>query len=153
MLKPGQLATLLPIILISGCMSYSEVELVSVRNAELTRFDARGLSATITAEVYNPNNFRINVMDPDMDLYINDVAMGKATLDSTIVLTPNCSCTYTVPLHATFTNGQAGLLPLLLTSALNGTIKLGVKGTVLGKARSLRKRFPFEVEQQIDLGR
>lgn len=153
MLKPGQIATLLPIILVYGCMSYSEVELVSVQNAELTRFDGRGLSATITAEVYNPNNFRIHVMDPDMDLYINDVAMGKATLDSTIVLAPNSSRTYTVPLHATFTNGQAGLIPLLMTSALNGTIKLGIKGTVLGKARSLRKRIPFEMEQAIDLRR
>ena len=145
------LVALLSIALFSGCTNYSEVELLGVRDAQLTRFDAKGLAAVVTVEVHNPNPFRIKVMDPDVDLYVNDIALGKAMLDSTIVLLPNSTQLYTVPLHTTFTNGQSGLLPLLLTSALSGSMKLGVKGTVVGKARSLRKRFPFEVEHRVDL--
>lgn len=144
---------LLPLLLLSGCMSYSDVELVGVQNAQVTRFDATGLSATVTVQVHNPNNYRIKVMDPDMDLYVNDVALGKATLDSTIILEAASTRAYTVPVHATLTNGQPGLLPLLMGTALNGSVKLGVKGTVVGKAGLLRKRFPFEVEQRMELGR
>jgi LEA14-like dessication related protein len=135
-------------------MSYSDVELVGVQGAQVTRLDASGIAATVTVQVHNPNNYRISVMDPDMDLYVNGVAWGKATLDSTIVLARNSTDTYTIPLHATLPKGQTNLLPLLMTAALGGTVKLGVKGTVVGKAGFfLRKRFPFEVEQQIDLAR
>lgn len=147
-LRLGLIAALL---LFAGCVRYSEVELVAVRDARITRFDSRGLAATITAEVHNPNNFRIKVMDPDMDLYVNDMAMGKAYLDSVITLEPNSTRAYSIPVRADL--AQAGLLPLLMTSALNGTVKLGIKGTVVGKARAVRKRFPFELEQQIDLRR
>ena len=139
-------------ILLAGCMSYSDVELVGVQGAQVTRLDASGIAATVTVQVHNPNNYKISVMDPDMDLYVNDVAMGKATLDSTIVLARNSTQTYTIPLHATLANGQSNLLPLLMTAALGGSVKLGVKGTVVGKAGLfLRKRFPFEAEQRIDL--
>jgi hypothetical protein len=41
-----------------------------------------------------------------------------------------------------------------MTAALGGSVKLGMKGTVVGRAGLfLRKRFPFEVEQRIDLRR
>lgn len=145
------LTALLAIVLLSGCMRYSDVEFVGVQNVQLTRFDATGLSAMVTVEVNNPNNYRITVTDPDVDLYINDVALGKATLDSIVTLDPASSRTYELPLHTTFTNGQAGMLPLLMTVALTGSVKLGLKGTAVGKAGMLRKRFPFEVEQRVDL--
>ncbi|MBP8822720.1 MAG: LEA type 2 family protein [Flavobacteriales bacterium] len=142
-------ALLLPLLL-TGCLNYHEVELLGVRDARLTRMDAKGLSAVINVEVNNPNDFRITVTNPDADLYLNDVAIGKAELDSAVVLAPNSTATYAVPLRADFAEGQ-GVLPLLLGSALSGTMKLGVKGTVEGRARWLRKRFPFEAQHAMNL--
>ena len=84
----NHLLALLSIALLTGCVRYSEVEIVGVQDVQVTRFDATGLSATVTVEVNNPNNYRISVTDPDVDLYINDVAMGKATLDS--MVTSSC---------------------------------------------------------------
>ena len=40
---------------------------------------------------------------------------------------------------------------MLLSGALSGEMKLGVKGTVVGRSGLLRKRFPFELEERIDL--
>ncbi|MCC6839480.1 MAG: LEA type 2 family protein [Flavobacteriales bacterium] len=137
-------------LLLPGCLNYSEVELLGVQQAKLTRLDAQGLSATITVAVNNPNNFRITVTDPDVDLYLNGVAIGKADLDSAVVLAPLSTANYAIPVHTRFTPGQ-NMLPLLLGSALSGSLKLGAKGTVEGRARWLRKRFPFEVEHQVEL--
>jgi len=39
----------------------------------------------------------------------------------------------------------------ILGAALTGHAKLKAKGTVVGRAFFLRKRFPFEQEQEIDL--
>lgn len=149
MRKPAAFLFLAP-VLFTACMDYSEVELLGVREARLTRLDAKGLSATITVEVNNPNDFRIKVTNPDVDLFLNDMPIGKAELDSAVVLAPNSTALYAVPLRANFSEGQ-GMLPLLLGSALSGTMKLGAKGTVEGRAHWLRKRFPFEAEHRIDL--
>ena len=55
---------------------------------------------------------------------------------------------YSVPMHAELKGGS--LLMLLLSGSFSGKdVTLGVKGTVVGKAGFLRKRFPFELEEQI----
>lgn len=145
-------ALLLPLLLLAGCTGYREVAFQGVQDVRLTRLDPQGLSASILVQVDNPNPYRIKVMDPAVDLFLNDVALGQATLDSTIVLEPASSRSYSIPLRATFTNPN-GLLPLLLGSALGGSVKLGAKGSVAGKAGLVRKRIPFEVEQRVSLAR
>jgi LEA14-like dessication related protein len=145
-------ALLLPVVLLAGCMSYSEVKLEGVQGVRITRLDAKGISASIQVQVDNPNPYRIKVLDPDVDLYVNDVPLGKAMLDSTIVLEPSGTRTYSIPLRATFTNSK-DLLPVLLGSALGGSMKFGAKGTVTGRAGLVRKRIPFEVEQTVSLKR
>ena len=139
---------LLCMTLLSGCMQYSDVEFKGIQGARVGRFDTGGIAATVIVQVHNPNSFRITVTDPDMDLYLNDVVVGKA-----LTLERYSDRTYTLPLHAVLAKDQANLLPVFMAAAFNGSVKLGVKGTVLGKAKMLSKRVPFEMEQQIDLGR
>jgi hypothetical protein len=40
---------------------------------------------------------------------------------------------------------------MMIGGALSGEMKLGIKGTVLARSGMLRKRFPFELEERIDL--
>lgn len=137
-------------LLVSGCMHYNEVKLLGVQGAQLTRLDGKGLSVVVLAEVSNPNKYKISLSDPDVDLYLNDRLVGKAMLDSTVVLAANTTRTYRVPLHTDFPQGE-NLLPMLLGGALSGSMKVGAKGSIVAKARLLHKRFPFEAEQQVDL--
>ena len=138
------------LLLLSGCMRYNEVKLLGVQGAQLTRLDGKGLSVIVLAEVSNPNKYKISLSDPDVDLYLNDRLVGKAVLDSTVVLAANTTRTYRVPLHTDFSQ-DGNLLPMLLSGALSGSMKVGAKGSIVAKARLLHKRFPFEAEQQIDL--
>lgn len=142
------LGLLAGLLLLTGCMPYSEVELLGVRDARVTHMDGKGLSAVVEVEVSNPNKYKITVMDPDVDLFLNGMAVGKAVMDSALVLEPLNTRTYRVPLRATFGQG-GGMLPLLLGSALTGKMQIKAQGTVVGKARSLRKRFPFELEHEL----
>jgi hypothetical protein len=77
--------------------------------------------------------------------------VGKATLDTTVTLDKRCTRTYTVPLHADLSTGGAPAMMVLLGAALKGDVLLGAKGSVVGKAFLVSKRFPFEIEQRIDL--
>jgi LEA14-like dessication related protein len=99
--------------------------------------------------VLNPNGYRISVEDPDVDLFLNDTYVGKGLLDSTLVLERRSDQVYPVYLHADLAGGP--LMMVMLGGALTGQVKLGVKGTVLARSGMLRKRFPFEAEETIDL--
>jgi hypothetical protein len=70
-------------------------------------------------------------------------------LDSVVVLEGRAERVYPVYLHADVAGGP--LLMVMLGGALSGQVKLGMKGTVLARSGILRKRFPFQLEETIQL--
>jgi LEA14-like dessication related protein len=124
------------------------VELKDITNINVERMDMKGIALRVDALLDNPNGYRIHVLDPDVDLYINDKFIGKGILDSALVLDAKTTRVYSVPLHAELQGGS--LLMLLFSGGFNGKdVKLSAKGTVVGKAGFIRKRFPFELEEEI----
>ncbi len=140
---------LLPIFF-SGCLSYQQVSFKGITDVDVTRFDNSGVAARVMVTLDNPNSFRIHVIDPDVDLYLNEVFIGKATLDSNLVLEKRTTKDYAVPLHASFDGHGAQAMGAMLSAALSGKAKLKAKGTVTGKAFLIRKRFPFEEEHDFN---
>jgi LEA14-like dessication related protein len=120
-----------------------------IADVEVRKLDLKGVDLTAHVRLENPNGYRIHVKDPDVDLYLNGTFVGKGMLDSTLVLDKRTSRIYEIPLHAEFKG--ANLLMMMLGGALSGEMKIGAKGTVVGQAGLLRKRFPFEVEETVDM--
>jgi LEA14-like dessication related protein len=150
-LKAPLLITRMAILTLSGCLSYKEVELKAVNDVAVERLDRDGLGARVNVTIHNPNGYRIKVIDPDVDLFLDDVNVGKVLLDSAMVLEKRSTRSYTIPLHASFAGRTGPALFTIMAAALRGRTKLGAKGTVTAKAMLLRKRFPFELEHPIDL--
>lgn len=145
------LVSFLPLVfLLAGCFSYKQVQLHDLTNVKVEKMDAQGITLRVDALIENPNGYRIHVLDPDVDLFLDGKFIGKGLLDTALVLDKKKSQVYSIPLHADLHGGS--LLMMLLTGALNDDeVKLGAKGTVVGKAGLIRKRFPFEVEEMIEL--
>jgi hypothetical protein len=151
MRKPIALSAALSLTLLTGCLSYREVELRGVEDVQVLSLDKGGIALRVLATVHNPNGYRIQVKDPDVDLFLDGTYVGKATLDSTITLDKRSTRTYSVPLHADLSAGGATGALVLLGAALKGEVLLGAKGSITGKAFLVNKRFPFELEQRVDL--
>lgn len=149
MLLRGLVAPLLAVVLLGGCSRYEEVRLLDITNVEVKKFDMRAVAMRVDVLVDNPNGFRIHVEDPDVELFLNDVFVGKGMLDSAVVLEPKRTQVYPIHLHADV-HGEP-LLMMMLVGGMNGTMKLGAKGTVAGRSGVIKKRFPFNLEQTIDL--
>jgi hypothetical protein len=150
-LNAAPLTAILAPLLLSGCLSYKEVELKAVNDVAVDRLDRDGLAARVNLTIHNPNGYRIKVIDPDVDLFLDEVNVGKVLLDSAMVLEKRSTRTYTIPLHASFAGRTGPALFTIMAAALRGRTKLGAKGTVTGKALLVKKRFPFELEHLIDL--
>jgi LEA14-like dessication related protein len=136
-------------LLLGACSSYEDVELCDIRGVEVLHMDGRRIAVRVDVQVNNPNSYRIHVEDPDVDLYFNDTPVGKGLLDSVVVLEGRADRVYPVHLHADVAGGP--LLMVMLGGALSGQVKLGMKGTVLARSGILRKRFPFQLEETIQL--
>ena len=146
---PFAIATCLCLLLLTSCLSYKEVELVDIANVEVEKMDAKGVYVRVDALITNPNGYRIHVLDPDVDIFLNGTLVGKGVLDSALVLDGKRSRLYSVPMHADLQGGS--LVMVMLSGALNGgKFLLGAKGTVVGKAGLIRKRFPFELEEELE---
>jgi len=135
------------LLLLASCSRYQEVVLHEVTDAELLGMNAARIALRIDARIENPNGFRIHVEEPDVDLFLNDRYIGKALLDSALVLDKKATSVYPVYLHTDLEGGP--LVAMLITSALSGEVKVGAKGSAAGRAGALKKRFPFEVSQVI----
>ncbi len=135
---------------LASCSAYKEVELTDITDVELIKADMRSIALRVDARINNPNGFTIAVEEPDVDLFLNDRFIGKGVLDSALVLEKKAARVYPVYLRADLQGGP--LLMMLMTGELSGPMKLGAKGTVAGRSGVLKKRFPFEVEEMIELG-
>lgn len=134
------------VLVLPGCLSYEEVAFKGITDVEVSRLDQTGVAARVTVTLDNPNSFRIHVRDPNVDLFLNEVYIGKAVLDSNLVLDRRSVKNYPVPLHASFDGHGGQAMGALLSAALTGKAKLKAKGSIVGRALFLRKRFPFEEE-------
>jgi LEA14-like dessication related protein len=143
------LSMALVMLLLPSCSAYEEVELRDIREVQVLRMDGRTIALRVDVLVNNPNSYGISVEDPDVDLYLNDTYVGKGHLDSALTLEKRMEQIYPVYLHADLAGGP--LLMMMIGGALSGEMKLGVKGTVLARSGLLRKRFPFELEERVDL--
>ncbi|MEZ4737827.1 MAG: hypothetical protein R2818_00315 [Flavobacteriales bacterium] len=124
------------------------MELVDITNVSVEKMDAKGVAVRVDAMIANPNGYRIHVLDPDVDLFLNGKFVGEG-IGYGLVLDKKSSRVYSVPLHADLKGGS--LLVIMLSGAMNGgKYLLGAKGTVVGKAGFIRKRFPFELEEELE---
>lgn len=134
--------------------SYEEVVFKGVEHVAVGRFDQGGLAMTAHVVLENPNKYRIHVKDPDVDLFLNDIYIGKARLQEKVTLLPRTTATYAIPLQAGFDGEGSNLLGALLSTALSRKGELRMKGTVTGGVGLLlRKKFPFEERHTIQMDR
>lgn len=150
-MRPSLIFILLGTVLLSGCLSYKEVVMHDIVDVDVRKLDMKGVDITAHVMLENPNGYRIRVKDPDVDLYLNGSFVGKGLLDSSLVLDRRTKRIYGIPMHAEFNTGN--MLMVLLGGALNGEMNVGAKGTVVGQAGLLRKRFPFDVEEKLEMPR
>jgi LEA14-like dessication related protein len=152
----GNLSTMIRMALLCAlalslpsCSPYKEVELTDITSVEVLSLTPKAVALRVDARIDNPNGFKIEVAEPDVDLFLNDKFIGKGVLDSALVLERKKAQVYPVYLHADLQGGP--MMVMLITSVFSGQVKIGAKGTVAGRNGAFKKRFPFELEQVVNL--
>jgi LEA14-like dessication related protein len=153
-LKRGYGLLLLLILTLQGCRLYRDVEFKGVKETRFTSFNANGVSCEFDVELYNPNPYKITLMQSEVDLFLEGTRLGKVQLPSLAVLNGEEN----MRLKLTCT-AEPSSIPKLVGGAIGLVFKKELviegKGVVTAKAFLVTKTVPVEFTQRIrkeDLG-
>jgi LEA14-like dessication related protein len=139
---------------LSSCKLYTDVEFKGVRSTKFGEFNREGVTCDITLEIYNPNPYKITLLDSDIELMLEGTKLGHVELPSTAVLDAEDKSLLTMTCKVP---GES--IPAIAGSAIGLVFKkdlmLEGKGTLRAKALLISKTFPVEFKQRItkeDLG-
>ena len=145
---------LVVILTLQSCRVYRDVEFKAVKETRFTSFNAKGISCEFEVELFNPNPYKITLMQSDVDLYLEGTRLGKVQLPESAQL--NADGKTLMKLSCT---AEPASIPKLVGGAIGMVFKKDVviegKGSVTAKAFLITKTVAVEFKQRLkpeDLG-
>jgi len=119
-------------LLLGSCSKPKPPEFIGVEDFKVIKMGLSESTLGIGVKMFNPNKTRMQIKNADIDIFINEMKLGRSVLDSTINVPSND--TFSIPLEVkvqTLT-GATKLLESLQDTAVNfkvsGSAKLGKAG-------------------------
>ena len=142
------------VFVLQGCRVYRDVEFKGVKETRFTSFNAQGVSCEFDVEVYNPNPYKITLMQSDVNLFLEGTRLGKVQLPESAVLQAEKSTVLKLTCTA-----EPSSIPKIVGGAIGLVFKKDIviegKGNVTAKAFLVTKTVPVEFTQRVkkeDLG-
>lgn len=136
---------------LNSCIKYKDVEMVKVVDFGVKDITTAGVVFQVSMQIKNPNDYKISIVDSDLDLYVKDAKTGKVTLKDKVTLPENSNKIH----HFLFKTDYKNLTsdPTTILGALLGSnkIPIQVKGYIKAKAKGLSKKFPVEFKEKIEI--
>ena len=143
--------TALTILLFSSCAIYQDIDVSEVRDIRIIEITKDGLTAEVDLKIYNPNRYKITVLNVDADIYLNDKDIGDAKIKRKVVIDKKSNLVYSIRLEGDYTKMGGSLLEGLLGSIFAQTVNLKIDGTIKGRALFISKRVYFQVDEDVRL--
>ena len=120
--------------ILSGCSSVKDIEIGEIENVEFKGLYNNLAKLELTIPVSNPSNFKINIIDMNLDISINGKHLGKMTNLQKVVIPSRSEENLIFPVQIELSNLLSGALSLYkLRNTKN--FEMQVNGSI--KARSL----------------
>ena len=144
------LITLFSIFFFTSCLDYEDVEFKGVQNFGIEDRSAGNITVRIELKVNNPNNYNIKIKKSSLDVFVNGAEVGKTKMKNNIVLKKNHQDVY--PLYLTLSEKELkGSALSSIGSFLKGSMKVRIKGDIKAKVYGVGKKFPIDMEEQVNL--
>lgn len=129
---------------------YKNVEIVKLENAAVKKFSSKGIEAEVFLKVKNPNGYNISIINSDLDVFVNDKAVGKAKVTDKIMFPKKSEEVHRVHFESDFEKLGGGVLTTLASVVMSQTIHLGVKGEITVKAGFLKKKLKVDIKENVN---
>jgi LEA14-like dessication related protein len=153
-MKPFYLIALLASLwCLNGCNKIKNLEYKGIKNTRVKQAGFGNTDITLDAIFYNPNKFGVQVKEADLDIYIDNVQMGKADifLDKSTLRTIEIprEKQFVIPIIAHIEPMKA--ISTLLKALSSSAVKLDIRGTTKVGKGGVFIKVPIEVNESVNL--
>lgn len=150
-----KLKSLLTILVISftltSCFKYEDVVMKEVTNVSVNSFSANNIEIKVDMRIINPNNYKISIVDSDLELFVKNKKVGTSKIKDKIELPKNSDQTHQIVVKTTVEDMVGSAIPVILSVLFDETVDLQVKGEIKARAKSLSKSFPVDFKERVRL--
>lgn len=152
-MKKGSILSVLALLslLLTSCFTYEDVDVKGIEDVKVKNFSKSGIEVDIAVHLVNPNNYKITVTGSDLDVFIGGKSMGKARIKNRVVLPKKSDKVQHITVVADFKDMASVGLPGLLSIFSGGSLQLGIKGDIKGKAMMITRKFPVDFTERVSL--
>lgn len=143
-----KLILILLTVFFSACMSYKDIVYKSFEGVNIEKVENGFVEIGISVKVFNPNNYTIKIKEADLKANFNGKDLGDITLMNTLSLDANKESTQKIICKVS----SSKLLSMLPMAFMTGNSKLTLVGDLKAKVFIFTKRFPVNVNENINLG-
>ena len=136
-----------------SCFKYEDVQLIKVANIRLNNISTKKIEIGIDMQIVNPNNYKISIVDSDLELYIKGKKIGMAHVTDKIELPKKSDQIHKIGIETDLKDMLSGAIPVLLSLVLDDSIELQVKGEIKAKAKAISKSFPVDFTERVKLNK
>lgn len=136
---------------LTSCFKYEDVQIIKVSNLRLNNLSAKKIEIGVDIQIVNPNNFKISIVDSDLELFIKSKKIGTAHIIDKIELPKKSDQIYKIAIVTDLKDMLSGAIPVILGVLFEESIELQVKGEIRAKAKSISKSFPVDFKERVRL--
>ena len=138
------------IFLLSGCKDFKEVQCTGVKGFKVNKINTEGIDADSLLSIKNPNTTGFSIYRSEFEVMFNGIHLGKAKLARRVHISRNAEETYAFNLVSDFKN--ANVIDIMkLVNGITSRGMIEVKGDLKAGKLFIRKKFPVNVKQKLDL--
>lgn len=136
-------------LILFSCKSIQPVTVDEIESIHVTSISPQSIQMQIGLKINNPNNTKFTIKESDLNVFINNLDLGKAMVKDKIIIPPNFNQTLFANVETNIAQLLFQALPLISAVNNHELMKVKISGTVKVKAFFITKSYPVELEKEM----
>jgi len=145
------LAFIVVSLTLTSCFKYEDVVMKEVTNVSVNSFSANNIEIKVDMRIINPNNYKISIVDSDLELFVKNKKVGTSKIKDKIELPKKSDQTHQIVIVTNVGDMIGTAIPVILSVLFDESVDLQVKGEIKARAKSLSKSFPVDFKERVKL--
>ena len=137
------------LIFLLGSCSYEQIKFKGVEDMSVSTIDNGSLTIALKARIENPNNYKIVLGTPKLEVLMGKQSIGAAKLKRSVKLKKKTEDVYEMNLEVSTLNSLSGIMSTLPSLMMGGASNMTVKGKMRARVFLFSQKFDFETSNNL----
>jgi LEA14-like dessication related protein len=139
-------------LFLNSC-NIENLKMTGVKGFAIKSFEKNKLTFNMSVGIENPNRLRFKMINNDMDLTVNKIALGKAKITNKIVIPAKSHDVYNFDVEVNLSQLALGTIPSLIEMFRSKGVEVQIEGFVKGRTMLISKTVPIKITERVDFSK